>query len=522
MTTKIEHSSRQLAEAANIKKIWGGLIYNVKAKGALGDNSTDDTVAIVSTINEAKLAGGGTVFFPYMSTNYMHSGFSVPANVRLLGFGSKLKLIDNSNADMIRIMGDNVVIDGLELDGNKANQTASTILGIVGNSGSDHVTIRNNIVRNTKYDGILVGSCSNWDILNNQCYSNGRFGIGIGVSTSYILVHGNYAESSNDSGICLVGNGDNVIISNNKTKDTGGDGFAGYNQDNTNLLVTGNTFVTPLNNGTHVGGTRGITVSNNIIVRPAQYGIIMHNTNDESQILDIACHGNIVEDVQLIHSIILVNGNGGVICNNIASGALVGQGVALNSCQNVAVSGNAIRSCKGTGIRLINSFENTVVGNNIDSCGEGIRLNDSGTPCINNVISSNKVMNGTGGGIVTQNGADYNIVTDNIVLSNLFSINLAGSNNIMNNNIVPAGDYNGTATLDPISLADGEGTTLTITPIVAGFGDYVQISAPYSLQGLTVTSYVSAANTVSIRIQNETGGTIDLASGVWRAKISKG
>jgi hypothetical protein len=52
-------------------------------------------------------------------------------------------------------------------------------------------------------------------------------------------------------------------------------------------------------------------------------------------------------------------------------------------------------------------------------------------------------------------------------------------------------------------------------------GDFVLVSAPYDLQGITCNGYVSAANAVKIRIQNETGGTIDLASGTWKAKVLK-
>jgi hypothetical protein len=41
------------------------------------------------------------------------------------------------------------------------------------------------------------------------------------------------------------------------------------------------------------------------------------------------------------------------------------------------------------------------------------------------------------------------------------------------------------------------------------------------MQGIVATCYVDAADSAKIRIQNETGGTIDLASGTWRVRIIK-
>lgn len=83
-------------------------------------------------------------------------------------------------------------------------------------------------------------------------------------------------------------------------------------------------------------------------------------------------------------------------------------------------------------------------------------------------------------------------------------------------------DIDGSATWDPGSLADGAGeTSSAITATGAALGDFVLVSAPYDLQGITATGYVSAANAVKIRLQNETGGTIDLASGTWRVRVIK-
>lgn len=74
-------------------------------------------------------------------------------------------------------------------------------------------------------------------------------------------------------------------------------------------------------------------------------------------------------------------------------------------------------------------------------------------------------------------------------------------------------------TFDPANLADAAGLTQTFTATGAAFGDYVLLAAPYSLQGITATAYVSAANQIAVRLQNESGGAINLASGTWTAIV---
>lgn len=77
----------------------------------------------------------------------------------------------------------------------------------------------------------------------------------------------------------------------------------------------------------------------------------------------------------------------------------------------------------------------------------------------------------------------------------------------------------GSATYDPASLADGAGATTTVTVTGAALGDFALASFSLDLQGITLTAYVSAPDTVSVRFQNESGGTLDLGSGTLRARV---
>ncbi len=79
-----------------------------------------------------------------------------------------------------------------------------------------------------------------------------------------------------------------------------------------------------------------------------------------------------------------------------------------------------------------------------------------------------------------------------------------------------------TTTFNPGAIISGSGTLSSgITLTGAALGDFAIVAAPYDLQGLDATAYVSAANTVKIRLSNLTGSTVTLASGTWRVRVIK-
>lgn len=70
-----------------------------------------------------------------------------------------------------------------------------------------------------------------------------------------------------------------------------------------------------------------------------------------------------------------------------------------------------------------------------------------------------------------------------------------------------------TAAWNPTSIASGAQTSTTVAAIGAVVGDAVEAGFSNDLQGLVLTAYVSAANTVTAVLANLTGGAVDLGSG---------
>ena len=76
-------------------------------------------------------------------------------------------------------------------------------------------------------------------------------------------------------------------------------------------------------------------------------------------------------------------------------------------------------------------------------------------------------------------------------------------------------------TVDPPSIANGSSWSTTGTVSGASLGDVCRASFSLSLQELSLTSYVSAADTVTVVLNNNTGGAIDLGLGSFRVFVTK-
>jgi hypothetical protein len=74
-------------------------------------------------------------------------------------------------------------------------------------------------------------------------------------------------------------------------------------------------------------------------------------------------------------------------------------------------------------------------------------------------------------------------------------------------------------TYDAGSLVDAAGVTTTVTVPGAVLGDACVPSLGVDAAGITVTCYISAANTASVRLQNESTATVDLASTTLRVFV---
>lgn len=77
------------------------------------------------------------------------------------------------------------------------------------------------------------------------------------------------------------------------------------------------------------------------------------------------------------------------------------------------------------------------------------------------------------------------------------------------------------ATFDWPSLATGAQQSTTATVTGAALGDFVEVSMSTPLLGARLWAEVTAANTVTVYQRNDTGASIDLASGTLRVRVKK-
>lgn len=107
----------------------------------------------------------------------------------------------------------------------------------------------------------------------------------------------------------------------------------------------------------------------------------------------------------------------------------------------------------------------------------------------------------------------------NVVTSSLTSLGTLSALTVGTGGTAILKHLSATKTWDPANIGAAAQDTTTITVTGAALGDTVAVGFSLDLQLLQLTGYVSAANTVTVVLQNGTGGAINLASGTLRADV---
>lgn len=85
---------------------------------------------------------------------------------------------------------------------------------------------------------------------------------------------------------------------------------------------------------------------------------------------------------------------------------------------------------------------------------------------------------------------------------------------------LPAAMLMGSKTYNPPSIANGAQATTTVTVQGAVLGDFcLAPSFSADTQGLVLSGQVTAADTVTVTLRNDTGAPIDLSSGTLAAAV---
>ena len=178
----------------------GGGVISVTAFGAKGDGVTDDTAAIQSALDAAEVSGL-TLLIPdgtYSTT----AALTVGDNTSIIGSGTISAVIPGAITRALIVAGDNVVIDGITIDGNKAAYSGSTEWkhGIFISAGCSTVTVRNVITKSNKGDGIYVEGgatpATRITLENVTSTGNHRQGLTISGGRDVLVIGGSYTATS--------------------------------------------------------------------------------------------------------------------------------------------------------------------------------------------------------------------------------------------------------------------------------------------------------------------------------------
>lgn len=543
-------------------------VYNVKRFGAKGDGTTDDRVSLQAAA--AALTAGGHLHFP--GGTYLSSGtITVAADKTTISGDGEASILKAaaSSAHLVGLYGTGrtgILVTNLTVDMNKANRTGRSV-GISFDASTDCKVVAC-VVQNCRGSGapgvgISFGSNSTrtsvigCTVRDNGTAGDAYFGDGVFMNATQGVIADNTFINCLDTGWVLEDCIDSVAEGN--TSKTCGAGWAvtSSSRASSNIAVSGcvvNGYTATVTGGVQIAplgafDLSNVTISGCVFRGSAAAGashLVYLRTPSTGRMKSIIFNGGLID-----------NGSGQslraeTVTNLILNGVSVRDGaefgLVITGCVDPRVIGCNVTDCS-------KSSAGTYSGIAFESCTRPVAQNNvvinSGTAYIANGIITTVAV--TGRAVIQDNSmtamavGNYSLLSGAVHLVRAIggaspegalvasigstfhredggaatSLYVKVANNTNAGWAAVAEHYSGSATYDPASLADGVGATTTVTVTGAALGDYAEASFSLDLQGITVTSWVSADNTVSVRFQNESGGTLDLASGTLRARVRK-
>lgn len=490
--------------------------------------STAASPAVNATaIQAAAYSGRAEIYVP--QGTFETGAFALGDNVRLYGCGpaSVLKFMTAADTDFISIVDAvNCEVDHLTIDINRSGRTG----GFGATQGSGVRVVNTALTSFPRFNNARIHDCR----IINPAF------VGIYLSNAHgVWIERNYLPGDRDSAIAAcVGSSRLYITGNYCAGYTYGISCSSDGVSNPNLAAVGYVRLWTVTNnkienskaggyGIQLDGVESYIVSHNLIrMLGGTYGVRCYNSRGLGTAGEVDCHKGHIND------------NHVEVVTNIASAAYSFEGIGdLTDClfrDNTASSDTA--TANGVlGLSVSGGVSLKWGAFSFKNLGYSVAIDP------NNVAGSVEIADGTIRGanvsmlvdsayanktaLTVRNvdmtgGSVANIsanTTFNLILTNT---PLVGTNYVTPNSLITNGYRNGSATYDPASMVDGAGLTTTITVSGAVLGDFAEAAFSLDLQGILVTSWISAANTLSVRFQNETGGTIDLASSTLRGRAA--
>jgi hypothetical protein len=461
--------------------------------GAKADGSTTDTAALQACINAASY---GLVHLTH--NTFVTNALSMVSNVVIFSDDATLKLEDEAGENKKILEFSEVsgcrILGSMRIDGNKSNQTATIgAMGLRIEGSSSDIFINAIYIKNCQRDNVYIGGGTGnpSNIHIGYLYSDSGTRNGVSITKAdglYVdtLISKSTDGASPECGVDIEPNNssDKISIVINKLIVTDNDGYG--------LNIAGQS-----------SSQGGITIKE----------LISYSNNNGLRIYTVS-------DVKILSGRIHSNTNAGVyiprnvhrirLCADVYENGTVGISCVMTS------QDEASYDLDFSGCRCYNNSQASA------NSKDGIVIfSDDAGKVINRVYCENVELFDDQGTPSQRYGINTNANTDNVKVSGYLAGNATSNYSFSGGYCIETGRLIATVTWDPASIADGGMEAKDVTVAGAELGDFAMASFNKDVLDLSLTATVTAADTVTCVLANNTGGAVDLDSGILRVKVIK-